>query len=250
MPLEHPPVLIAGCRGSIHGLASSERYRLDGFWCLNLFAGVGELDIAGSTHAFGQRSASITAPGYDHEYRFRGRAVLTWLHFRPGAGRTSAMAVMHDLGASAAALRATALAACDDHQRWPERAASRLWDILFTLAERTRDASDDAVHPAVRLALQELGDPGRPIPSIADLARRVGVSHAHLNRLFHAAVGTSIVDWAQRRRMELARHLLVGTRRRIGDIAREVGIPDAHLFNKTVRARLGASPRAIRQRGA
>ncbi len=103
-----------------------------------------------------------------------------------------------------------------------------------------------AMHPAVRLALHELGDPGRPIPSIPGVARRAGVSHAQLNRLFHAAFGASVVEWVQRRRMDLARHLLVRTTRRIGDIARDVGIPDPHLFNKTVRARLGASPRAIR----
>ena len=47
--------------------------------------------------------------------------------------------------------------------------------------------------------------------------------------------------------MERARYLLEHSTMPIKAIARDVGIPDLHLFNKTVRRELGKSPREVRK---
>jgi transcriptional regulator GlxA family with amidase domain len=47
--------------------------------------------------------------------------------------------------------------------------------------------------------------------------------------------------------VERARHLLLNSTLPIKVIAREVGIPDPHLFNKIIRRELGKAPREVRK---
>ena len=84
--------------------------------------------------------------------------------------------------------------------------------------------------------------------NVADLAEELGISHNHLTRLFRSKYGMTIAGYIRKRRVERARHLLAFSTIPVKSVAVEVGIPDLHLFNKTIRAVLGRSPRAVRER--
>ncbi len=89
----------------------------------------------------------------------------------------------------------------------------------------------------------DLADP----PPVTDIARRLGLSTAHLRRLFRSETGLGVKPWLQRRRGERARHLLLHTDRSIRDIAGELGFSDLQRFNKLIRHQFGLPPRRLRR---
>ncbi|MHC2256761.1 AraC-like DNA-binding protein [Bradyrhizobium embrapense] len=94
-------------------------------------------------------------------------------------------------------------------------------------------------------------DPGL---SVQTVARCQGISPRYLQRLM-ASSGTSFTERLNELRLQRALELLTGSdagRRRISDIALEVGFSDVSHFNRLFRIRFGDSPRGVRlaQRGA
>ena len=98
---------------------------------------------------------------------------------------------------------------------------------------------------ADRVAKQIELELARPL-TLQSLAAQVGVSPAHLTRMFKAYTGTTVIQFIRQRRVAHAQYLLRTTARPIKSIAHEVGIPDLHHFNKIIRASLGSSPRDVR----
>ena len=79
------------------------------------------------------------------------------------------------------------------------------------------------------------------------LARRLGVSPAHLSRTFHQATGLRLVDYVARYRAERARTLLAKNGvRSVAEVARSCGFASISQFNRVFRATFGASPRELR----
>jgi transcriptional regulator GlxA family with amidase domain len=82
--------------------------------------------------------------------------------------------------------------------------------------------------------------------TVADLARRVGVSTNHLIRLFRQQFGVPVAAYVRQQRVAQAKHLLKHTNLPVKHIAANVGIPNLQLFNKTLRRVAGVAPRALR----
>lgn len=81
------------------------------------------------------------------------------------------------------------------------------------------------------------------------LARRLGVSAAHLSRTFHHATGLRLVDYVARYRAERARAMLAEDEAPpVAEVARACGFASISQFNRVFRATFGASPRALRTR--
>lgn len=72
-----------------------------------------------------------------------------------------------------------------------------------------------------------------------------GVHPGHLSRVFRAH-GEGFTASLIRRRLERARHLLAGSGLPVAEVARRCGYPDPAAFAKACRARLGRSPRQLR----
>jgi AraC-like DNA-binding protein len=90
----------------------------------------------------------------------------------------------------------------------------------------------------------------RTVPTLTELARVAGMSPWHLSRTFHAVVGMSLRHYARDLRLKRGHALFVTGRRSITAIATEAGFYDLPHFVRTVRSRLGISPRAYRARYA
>lgn len=100
----------------------------------------------------------------------------------------------------------------------------------------------ELVERAYRLVHAEHARPLR-VPTIA---RRLGVSAAHLSRTFHHATGLRLVDYVARYRAERARAMLAEGGRPVAEIARACGFASISHFNRVFRAAFGASPRRLR----
>jgi len=83
--------------------------------------------------------------------------------------------------------------------------------------------------------------------SVATLARRAGMSPSRFAHLFTQQLGVSPLAYLEQVRLQAAQGLLVGTGRRIGDIAAAVGMADPAWFAHRFRRWTGQSPRQFRE---
>lgn len=240
--LSSPPEVVQSW-SNVAWQAPATRHHLPDLWQLHVYHHGGVLDINVGAHARSVElepgMVSILPPGASTIYRVPGRQRFSCLHFRlqPGPGRLLPARVAADPATSALV---EAAAAADDQVGAAALAWAALWRAAMT------DGRDRGpVSSARRIIEGRLDDP----PSVSELARRTGVSAAHLRRLFRSETGLGVKPWIQSRRIGRARHLLAHSSLRIAEIAEAIGVPDLHAFNKLVRRSCGAPPRRLRGRG-
>lgn len=78
-------------------------------------------------------------------------------------------------------------------------------------------------------------------------ALQVGYSSRHIARRFRQFTGITPKGFLQKRRIQLAAMLLLDARRRITDVAYELGFSDGPHFTRVFREEKGVSPRAFRK---
>lgn len=249
MPLGARPVLLAAGLG-VHGRVQREElYGLGQQWSLHLYSYTGEVRINGTVFPIRPGYVGLTPPHASLLYRYGGLSQHLYAHFtfEGAADEPVAVPAMQDVGADFPALTSALESAVAAFPLQPRRAEVRLWDTLWELALRqAQPAHASLTHPALERAVGlielRLGD----VLRVAALAREVGLSQSHLNRLFQAEFGYTAVRYIRARRVKRAEQLLCYSDMPIKLIARTVGIPDLHLFNKTIRAALGDAPRRVR----
>jgi AraC-like DNA-binding protein len=263
--LSEPPRVVE-VHASWHGSRPIERYYLAAFWQVHIYQYDGDLRI----HNLERRQcdgvvlpirpghASVLPPNTYSEYRQSGPSAYLACHFSlpDSSPLHEQIPVMQNLGGDATALTDLFEQMVAVYSARRRRADVKLWELLWRLSERRGEAvglvsvgSSGGVHPAVDRARQlielRLGEP----ISVAEIASHVGLSHCHLLRLFQADIGTTLKQYIIRRRVRKAEHLLVYSTQPIKQIASTVGIPDLHLFNKTIRRYLGVAPQTVRASG-
>lgn len=253
MPLKNPPRLVQAGRG-VHGLRlKQEEFQLPELWCLHLYNYHGELTVDGQSFEIKPGHVSVTPPNAKIVYRFQGESWHAFAHFElPQRGDLVPMPVMQDLGGSYGGVAK----AVDEAAGWlpsmPCRSSVRLWEVLWQLvgypySERTPKKQ---LHPSLGHAVREIEVHLAETLSIPEIANRASISHNHLTRLFKAEFGVTAEGYIRQRRTERALHLIVHTTMAIKSIAAEVGLPDLHFFNKTIRGATGLSPREYRRQNA
>ncbi len=84
--------------------------------------------------------------------------------------------------------------------------------------------------------------------SVDVLASELGVTSRHLRRAMESEIGVSPVEYAQTRRLALAKQLLHDTVLPLGDVAFASGFASIRRFNALFRQRFGSAPSALRRR--
>ena len=233
-----------------HMHSSVDRYRIHGLWLLNFYHYPADLVLNGQHYAIDYGTIGVVAPDTDMEYRYHTPGFHDrFVHFAlPAASaHTENIPVVYNLGADFKQLNQEFEDIINSHQRRPGRAEAKVWDILWMLVERSSVKEDTNIHPALQTAMDyiEANLDGAIHP--VTIAERTGISYPHLARLFQQSYNTTISSHVRRRRVERAEYLLKFTNIHIKDIAAQVGIPDLHTFNKTVRKELVKSPSEIRK---
>jgi AraC-like DNA-binding protein len=236
-------------------LTGAERYHLPDLWCLHLYGYEASLRLDKSWLPIRPGYAGVIPPDTPIEYRYRGASLHLFVHFRwavgheePQATSTAQIAAMQDLGADFPRFSDRLEQVIRNAGDPVYRVQARVWDLLCELSERSQAAKaiERAEHPAVQHAKAQIELRIAEELSVASLAREAGVSVGYLSKLFQESDAATVVGYLRARRMRRAEHLLRYSTLPIKAIAATVGIPDLHLFNKTVRRELGKSPRALR----
>jgi AraC-like DNA-binding protein len=93
--------------------------------------------------------------------------------------------------------------------------------------------------------LRELSEPS---PSIADIAREVGISPFHFIRQFEALFGLTPHQFRIQARLDAAKQLLASGRYSVTDVCMEVGFSSLGSFSALFARRVGETPSAYQRR--
>ncbi|HYE06253.1 MAG TPA: helix-turn-helix domain-containing protein [Planctomycetota bacterium] len=243
-----PPVITTIGPG-IHVNGDGQRYCAPGRWRLHVYATPVTVLADGRPWEMPAGWAALWPPEVALDARFVGRSVHLCAHFLlADQGERVAIPIAQDLGQRQSAVEA----AFSEAVRWfahtPHRSQARLWDLLWTLADQRALAPAEPEHPALARAQAFIHVRLGQSLSTARIAEAAQCSPNQLLRLFRAVTGTTVVGYVRACRVRRAEHLLRFSDLPVKEIAAEVGIPDLHFFNKTIRAALGAPPRAVRGR--
>lgn len=85
---------------------------------------------------------------------------------------------------------------------------------------------------------------------LAAAADRLGLSPAHLSRLFKKESGGNFSDYLVKKRIERAQYLLRTTGLKNHEVAASVGFEDDHYFRQVFKKKCGMTPKMYRERHA
>jgi AraC-like DNA-binding protein len=97
----------------------------------------------------------------------------------------------------------------------------------------------------ISVALRALHSDVRYGWTVAELARRVGMSRSALATRFVATVGCAPMEYLSQWRMSLAQDALSRGGKSLDHLAEEIGYESASAFSTAFRRRLGCAPRAF-----
>ena len=126
----------------------------------------------------------------------------------------------------------------------PARGAGIRWWLTRAWAawQAAEDAGSRAIHPAVARAAGLLRDD--PTLPMDELARRAGLSHGRLARLFRAETGQGIVDYRTQQKLGRVEAALEDGERNLTRAALDAGFGSYSQFYRAFRAARGVEPRA------
>jgi AraC-like DNA-binding protein len=105
--------------------------------------------------------------------------------------------------------------------------------FLLTTLTAPLERLGDVVHPAVKFALHQFGQPAA-VANIREIAQRIGCSERRFSQLFREQVGFAPKAWCRIQRFQEAlRHLNAGLEMRWAELALDCGFYDqAHFANE------------------
>ncbi|WP_235537662.1 DNA-binding response regulator [Pelomonas sp. Root1217] len=109
------------------------------------------------------------------------------------------------------------------------------------------DGAHDPELAFVNAATQLIGEQLEDLPSVGELAERLGLSERRLSTLFRRHLGLTVSGFISEERIRVGCHLLAATPMSVQDIAFDVGFTTASNFSTAFRERLGLTPQAWRQ---
>jgi len=145
-----------------------------------------------------------------------------------------------------------ALPPCSDPERhhafarWLGMASRDLGERLLALRPSEAKPMPQAVAQATCLMRERFGE----ALSLAEVARKVGLSREGLSRLFHGSLGITFSTYLNEIRLEEARRLLASSPQAIADIAQSCGFQSPSQFNRRFKSAVGLSPSQFRKQAA
>ncbi len=104
-----------------------------------------------------------------------------------------------------------------------------------------------AADPLVAALLEEMENRVERGMTLAEVCRFTGYTAQHVNRVFHAALGTTPLKYLAALRMQRAADLLAGGGLSVAGVAQRLGMSDAFYFSRLFRRHQGSSPAEYRR---
>ena len=122
------------------------------------------------------------------------------------------------------------------------------WGMELGLAPmqalQPQDADQLVLRAAMRFIAQNLGE----LPSLAEIARKVGTHDKRLSSIFREHLGSTVFAYVREVRLRKGQELLADSAISVQDIAELVGFRSACNFTTAFRERVGTTPSEYRLR--
>ena len=125
------------------------------------------------------------------------------------------------------------------HLQLTWRAAS----VELTPLSQPQDAEQLVLRAAMRFIAHNLGE----LPSLAEIARKVGTHDKRLSSIFREHLGSTVFAYIRDARLRMGQELLADSAVSVQDIAELVGFRSACNFTTAFRERMGVTPSQYRQ---
>jgi AraC-like DNA-binding protein len=247
--LKNPPVAYyANARVFPAGMSRS--FTLKHFWAFNVYEKYGEIITFGRSFSIKPGSVCLIPPDTRRTFDYSEPALHRVVHFSLDIENNHPdvkIPLISDYSDTNYFIRKF-----DDmlyyFARENPRCVSILWQMLWTFGDVIGKGikSEPRQHPSLKKAVNMIEGNLNGKLVIKDIAKKCGISHNQLIRLFHGAFKVGVAEYISGRRTNLARHMLVHSDMPIKKIANETGFCNLQHFNKFIRRRLGLSPRAFR----
>lgn len=107
------------------------------------------------------------------------------------------------------------------------------------------DFDSRQVSPGIRMAMRLLELEQTAVPSLADLADRVGLSAGYMSRQFAAVFGESPASYGRRIRLDHAATRLLFSPIAVSELASDFGFQNQPAFNRAFRRQHGMAPTSL-----
>lgn len=97
-----------------------------------------------------------------------------------------------------------------------------------------------------RPVIQKMDSFFKESPSVAELAQVIGISKEHFSRLFKQHLGISPHEYMLKKKIELAKQLLLKTRMQVKEISYNCGFSEPYYFSRSFSKYTGLSPSDFR----
>ncbi len=124
--------------------------------------------------------------------------------------------------------------------------SSILYDIIIDVHKNVLSLRRDIPY-GLSKALEFIKDNYNKKITLEEIAAVANLSKYHFDRLFKQYLGTTVYAYIKELRFDNARWLLESTRKKLIDIAMEVGYSDIQALNKIFKAWLGVTPSEYRK---
>jgi len=85
--------------------------------------------------------------------------------------------------------------------------------------------------------------------SLHTVAEEVGFSPNHFSAIFSQEIGETFIEYLTKTRLNAAKSMLLNTRKKLSDIAFDIGYREANYFSYIFKKYVGVSPREFRNNG-
>lgn len=224
------------------------------FWSLHFFHCEAGIDIGERLFTLRPGQALLTPPQVETSSRYYAGHTLYYAHFyldESAPEREVAVApLILDMQEDYERLNAVFAGAIHALRVSRNKAELGLWYLLQELYGARAEAHERQLPEKLALALRLIGDDYPRLGGVEELARRIGLSARHINRIFKEHFQISASAFLREKRLQEARKYLETSSYQIKEIAALVGLPDQQYFCNMIRKRFGRSPQQLRMRPA
>ena len=223
---------------------------------IHLYAYAAKIRIGEHTIDIQPGDLTLTPLGVAETFDFSKNGFHWFLRLTPGSAlgdKPLSLDLHHRLGAHAAEARrrfetiATDLRAAGGQSEHPAAwaASASAQALLYWLAALAMPAPTlSAMEVAINKAITLLSTPECASLSIAEVARRVGMSQNRLAQAFLEQRGMTMSEYRSQRLIEVAKWLMESSTLSLPEIRRRLSLTDPQRFNKLFRRMTGMSPSA------
>ncbi|MEO5712943.1 MAG: helix-turn-helix domain-containing protein [Luteolibacter sp.] len=229
-----------------------------GFIMIVCSAGLGWVRTRGEHHEVGTGDVVLLRPRVPHSYgaasadpwtiewaHFSGSEADDWLNSIAGNGCHLKLHPTASVSIRLSRVHEHLEAGYDETQLLLASAALRRSLAELVRLRRTPNHAPTSVEAVEATAEWMRGHLSSPV-TLADLAKKSGMSPSQYSAIFRQRFGFPPIDWFTRQRVRQACRLLDLTREKVEVVGLEVGFRDPYYFSRSFRKVMGCSPRAYR----